>query len=129
MSIIPDSHRDLLDRPLFGHLGTVRPDGGPQVNVMWFEWDGEFVRFTHIPQRQKYRNLQANPRISLEVADPDNGYRFIEVRGELDHVDPDPTGEYYMHLSERYGNPMSEPPPDAADRIILVVKPTKVVVH
>jgi predicted pyridoxine 5'-phosphate oxidase superfamily flavin-nucleotide-binding protein len=41
MSVIPDSHRDLLERPLYAHLATVRPDGKPQVNPMWFGWDGE----------------------------------------------------------------------------------------
>ena len=89
---------DLLERPLFGHLGTMRPDGRPQVNVMWFDWDGELLRFTHIPQRQKYRNLQANPRISLSVADPDDGYRYLEVRGLLERIEDDPGGKFYMEL-------------------------------
>jgi PPOX class probable F420-dependent enzyme len=129
LSLVPDAYVDLLERPLFGHLGTVRPDGAPQVNVMWFSWDGELLRFTHIPQRQKYRNLQADPRISLCIADPDNGYRFLEVRGELERIDDDPGGQFYMELAERYGEPMTQPPEDAEDRIILVVRPTKVIPH
>ena len=129
MSVVPDTYVDLLERPLFGHLGTTRPDGSPQVNVMWFDWDGELLRFTHIPQRQKYRNLEADPRISLSVADPDDGYRYLEVRGELERVEDDPGGRFYMELADRYGQPMSQPPKDADDRIVLVVRPTKAVVH
>ena len=129
LSLVPDTYVDLLERPLFGHLGTTRPDGYPQVNVMWFGWDGEFLRFTHIPQRQKYRNLQINPRISMSVADPDDGYRYLEVRGVLERIEDDPGGKFYMELSARYGHPMSQPPRDADDRIVLVVRPTKAVVH
>lgn len=41
-TVLPESHLDLLTRPLFGHLATTRPDGTPQVNPMWFSWDGAF---------------------------------------------------------------------------------------
>ena len=129
MPLIPDTHADLLERPLFAHLGTTRPDGDPQVNVMWFVWDGELLRFTHIPQRQKYRNLQANPAISLSIADPDDGNRSIEVRGRLERIEDDAGGQFFMELSARYGEPRTEPPRDADDRIVLVARPTKVVAH
>ena len=62
---IPDHLRPLLDRPLFGALGTIRPDDTVQVNPMWFEFDGEHVRFTHTNKRGKFRNLQRNPSMSL----------------------------------------------------------------
>jgi PPOX class probable F420-dependent enzyme len=129
VSVVPESYVDLLERPLFGHLGTTRPDGDPQVNVMWFGWDGELLRFTHIPKRQKYRNIQANPHVSLSVADPDDGYRYVEVRGVVERIEDDPGGRFYMELSARYGEPMTEPPPDADDRIVIVVRPTKAVTH
>jgi len=122
-SPIPASYRDLLERPLYGHLATVRPDGTAQVNPMWFDFDGEFLQFTHTSTRQKYRNLKANPSAALSIADPDQPYRYLEVRGVLDHVDPDPTGAFYRHLSRRYGAG-DQAPDDAADRIILYIRPT-----
>jgi PPOX class probable F420-dependent enzyme len=67
---VPESHQDLLERPLFGHLCTIRPDGAPQSSVMWFDWDGELLRFTHRKDRQKYRNVQHDPRVSMSVHDP-----------------------------------------------------------
>src|SRR5712672_3498971 len=78
-SELPPSHQDLLQRPLFAHLATLRPDGSPQSSVMWFAWDGERVRFSHTRNRQKYRNLENDPRVSFHVQDPDNPYRTLEV--------------------------------------------------
>jgi PPOX class probable F420-dependent enzyme len=120
---IPASHRDLLERPLYGHLATIRPDGGVQVNPMWFAFDGQEIRFTHTSTRQKYRNLAANPAWAMSVTDPDRPYRYLEVRGVLDHVEPDPEGAFYAELSTRYGAGGNRPA-DAADRVILVVRLT-----
>ena len=46
---VPTSHRDLLERPLIAHVATVRTDGGPQTNPMWFGWDGERIRLRGAP--------------------------------------------------------------------------------
>jgi PPOX class probable F420-dependent enzyme len=118
---IPDDLADLLERPLYGSLGTVRPDGTVQVNPMWYEFDGESVRFTHTTFRAKYRNLQKNPAMSLLITDPDNPQRYLEVRGALAQVVPDPSGAFFVRLGQRYGDPDSQPPPDRADRVILVM--------
>lgn len=111
----------LLDLPTYGHLGTVRPDGSVQVNPMWFEFDGEHVRFTHTTYRQKYRNLQKNPAMALSILDPENPFKYLEVAGKLVDVVPDPTGAFFVRLQNRYGNPSQEPPADIADRVILVM--------
>ncbi|MFJ6652643.1 PPOX class F420-dependent oxidoreductase [Microbacterium sp. NPDC091313] len=118
---IPADLRDLLEQPYYGSLGTVRPDGTVQVNPMWFELDGDRLLFTHTTKRQKFRNLQANPSMSLAVFDPDNPYRYLEVRGRLVEVTPDPTGAFYVRLGRRYGNAGQQPPPDIADRVILAM--------
>lgn len=119
--IIPAGYRHLLEEPLYGHLGTIRPDDTVQVTPMWFEFDGEHLRFTHTITRQKYRNLQHNPSMALSVIDPDNVFSYLEVAGKLVEVVPDPTGEFYVRLQNRYGNPSDVPPPDKADRVILVM--------
>src|ERR1700753_2045267 len=118
----PADSRDLLERPLYGHLATVRQDGTVQVEPMWFEFDGEFIQFTHTSKRQKYRNLMTNPSPALSVNDPDQPYRFLEVRGVLAHVDPDPEGAFYRQLSRRYGGAY-QAPPDAGGRGVLVLPP------
>lgn len=126
---IPDDLRDLIDRPLFGALGTVRPDNSVQVNPMWFDFDGDHIRFTHTTYRAKYRNLQENPSMSLLLVDPDDPQRYIELRGALATVEPDPQGAFYVHLGRRYGDPDQQPPPDAADRVILYMRVDRVGRH
>ncbi|HET6732693.1 PPOX class F420-dependent oxidoreductase [Mycobacterium sp.] len=126
MVAIPSDYEHLLKRPLYGHLATTRPDGRPQVNPMWFDWDGELLRFTHTSKRQKYRNITANPNVAMSISDPENPYRYLEVRGVVEEIVPDPTGSFYLHLNDRYGGPLTEPPADKADRVILVVRPTEV---
>jgi PPOX class probable F420-dependent enzyme len=119
---VPASHADLLTRPLFAHLATVRPDGAPQSSVMWFAWDGERIRMTHTNQRQKFRNLQHEPRIALSIADPDNEYRYLEVRGVVESIeDDDEKASYYRFLQERYDNVYEIT--DAPTRIIITIRP------
>jgi len=118
---IPDELIDLIERPIFAGLGTVRPDNTVQVNPMWFDYDGETLRFTHTTKRAKYRNLLQNPSMSLMIFDPDRPIHYVELRGKLTEVIPDPHGDYYVHLGRRYGNPDQAPPPDKADRVILVM--------
>ncbi|MFB8385740.1 PPOX class F420-dependent oxidoreductase [Microbacterium sp. NPDC055910] len=119
--IVPAEYRRLLELPLYGHLGTIRPNDTVQVTPMWFEFDGEHVRFTHTNYRQKYRNLQHNPSMALSILDPDSPFRYLEVAGRLVEVVPDPEGAFYVQLQNRYGNPSTTPPPDKADRVILVM--------
>jgi len=123
--VIPDHLLPLLERPLFAALGTIRPDDTVQVNPMWFEYDGEHVRFTHTNKRGKFRNLQRNPSMSLLLIDDENPMSYLELRGRLTEVIDDPGGDFYVRLGRRYGNPDQEPPPDKADRVILVMSVEK----
>ena len=123
---IPSAYRRLLDLPIYGALGTIRPDDTVQVNPMWFEFDGEHVRFTHTNQRGKFRNLQRNPSMSLLLIDDENPQRYLELRGRLADVIDDPAGAFYVRLGRRYGNPDQQPPPDRANRVVLVMAIEKV---
>jgi PPOX class probable F420-dependent enzyme len=124
---IPADYIPLIVEPNFGMLGTILPNDTPQVNPMWFQYDAETntVRFTHTTYRQKYRNLQRNPAMSLAIFDPQDPERYLEVRGTLVETIPDPTGAFYVQLQNRYGNPSDVPPRDKAERIILVMSITK----
>ena len=111
--VIPGSLADLVERPLYAHLATVRPDGTPQVNPTWFRFDGEFLWLTTTARRQKNRNWQVQPAVALSITDPDRPSRYLEVRGRVERIVPDPTGAEFVRLAERYGMPQG-PPPDAA---------------
>ncbi|MDQ7908454.1 PPOX class F420-dependent oxidoreductase [Phytohabitans sp. ZYX-F-186] len=122
----PETHADLLERPLFAHLATVRPDGSPQSSVMWFEWDGKRIRMTHTKTRQKFQNLSREPRVALSVVDPEDGYRFLEVRGVVEAIeDDDAVASFYKSLQIRYG--MDYPIRDAPVRVVMTIRPTSYV--
>ena len=119
--VIPAHLLPLLEEPNYAYLGTIRPDDTVQVNPMWFAFDGETLRFTHTTKRAKYRNLMHNPSMSLAITDPVDPLRYVEVRGRLIEVIPDPEGAFYVELGKRYGNPDQQAPADRADRVILVM--------
>jgi len=125
---ISDHFRRILEAPVFAFLGTTRPNGEVQVNPMWFEFDAETqtIRFTHTTKRAKFRNLQQNPAMTLAMIDPENAHKYVEVRGRLAEVIPDPEGAFYVHLGQRYGDPDTAVPADHPDRVILVMQIEKV---
>ena len=125
MPEVPASHLDLLEKPVFAHLATVRPDGSPQSSVMWFAWDGSLIRMTHTRTRQKFANLSREPRVALSIADPDDQYRFLEVRGTVEKIEEDPGAEFYRSLQRRYG--MDYPIRDADVRVIITIRPDRFV--
>lgn len=126
VTVIPASARAFLDDTVVAILATVRPDGIPQANPMWFAFDEATttIRFTHTSKRGKFRNLQVNPGMALVIT-ADGGSRYAEFRGRLVESIADPTGSFYGDLSQRYTGTRVTPP-DAADRVILVMSIEKV---
>jgi PPOX class probable F420-dependent enzyme len=124
--MIPESHADLLTRELYVHLATINPDGSPQVTPVWQIWDGEFLRFTTTTERRKHVNVARTPQVSISVNDPDQPYRYLEVRGVIERIDADPKGDFFDVLAKRYGLPYEAPVGDAERRVILVMRPTRV---
>jgi PPOX class probable F420-dependent enzyme len=81
--IIPDSHLDLFKKKAFAHLATLMPGGQPQVTPVWVDFDGHQVVINTAEGRQKDKNLQRDGRVALSIIDPDNPYRYLEVRGRV----------------------------------------------
>jgi PPOX class probable F420-dependent enzyme len=98
---IPDSHRDLLERPICGVFTTIGPDGWPQSSLVWVDHDGACARVNTTLQRQKGRNLLADDRVSLLVVDPDNTARFVQVRGDAELL-TDGAVEHVDALARKY---------------------------
>jgi PPOX class probable F420-dependent enzyme len=121
----PPTHIDLLERPLFAHMATVRADGAPQVNPMWFLWepDQQVIKLTHTKTRHNYRYIQSQPRVALSITDPDDPYRYLQVRGVVEKVEDDPTGTFYQTLQQRYRGYKREVL-DRDVRVVLTLRPT-----
>jgi PPOX class probable F420-dependent enzyme len=82
-TVIPASHLDLFKKKAFAHLATLMPNGQPQVTPVWVDYDGSQVLFNTAQGRQKDKNLQRDPRVALSIMDPDNPYRYLEIRGRV----------------------------------------------
>ena len=80
---IPEKYRDLFSKRAFASLGTLMPDGRPQVTPVWVDYDGRQILINTAEGRQKDKNLQRDGRVALSILDPDNPYRYLEVRGRV----------------------------------------------
>lgn len=100
--MIPESHVELLLQKGFAHVATIGPDGAPQSNPVWYDWDGEHVRFSQTRTRQKVHNLERDPRIALSILDPENPYRYLEIRGRLVAVEPDSDDAFIDSPAKKY---------------------------
>jgi PPOX class probable F420-dependent enzyme len=98
---IPASHLDLLTRPIHGVLTTMMPDGQPQSTLVWCDFDGECARVNTTAERQKGRNMLANPKVTLLVIDPDDTARFIAIRG-LAQLIADGAVEHLDEITRQY---------------------------
>ncbi len=125
---IPESFADLLDwdTKSFAHVATIGPDGAPQNNPVWFDWDGEHLKFSLTTGRQKYRNLRADSRVSLSILDPADPYRYLEVRGELVEIEPDPNIDFISRMAKKYiGKDRYPWHREGDERVVMKVKPVK----
>ncbi len=82
-SVIPNTHIDLFNKKAFANLATLMPDGQPQVTPVWVDFDGRYVLINTAEGRQKDKNMQRDRRVALSLLDPDNPYRYLEVRGQV----------------------------------------------
>ena len=127
--MIPDSHADLLDWDTrsFAHVATIGPKGEPQSNPVWFDWDGTHVKFSLTTGRQKYRNLQNDKRISMSIIDPGDAYRYVEIRGELDQIEPDPDIDFISRMAKKYlGKDRYPWHREGDERVIMMIRPVKI---
>jgi PPOX class probable F420-dependent enzyme len=129
---LPSSHLDLVARPIHGVLTTLMPDGQPQSSLVWFDYDGESLRVNTTRQRQKGRNMQANPKVSLLIIDPDDTGRWIEARGTVD-ISEDGALEHLDELTQQhtrhehyYGGIYPVERQAQETRIICRIRPNKI---
>jgi PPOX class probable F420-dependent enzyme len=102
--LIPESHCDLLVGTAHGVLATMMPNGQPQSTIVWVDYDGKHVLLNTTLERQKGRNMQANPKVTVLVVDPADGSRWIEVRGTVVAMTEEGAIAHADKLTQRYSN-------------------------
>ena len=103
MAIIPEKFHDLLEqKKAFAHLATIMPDGSPQVTPVWFDYTGGMLRVNTAKGRVKARNLREGAPVALSIMDPDNAYRYIQIRGRVKRVSEQGASEHIDSLAKKY---------------------------
>jgi PPOX class probable F420-dependent enzyme len=130
MTELPDKAKALLDAPEFATIATLNPDGQPQLTVVWVERDGDDVLVSTIKGRQKYRNIERDPKVTLLVFPKDRPYEYVEVRGTATMTE-EGGRELIDRLCTQYTGGERYKGDDGTDNVRVVVRivPTKVVIR
>jgi len=126
MTAIPEKYLDLFKKKAFASLATLMPDGRPQVTPVWVDWDGKHLIVNSAKGRQKDRNLRRDPRVALAIIDPENPYRYVEVRGKVVEITEQGADQHIDKMAKKYLDkdkyPYSQP---GEVRVLYKVAPEK----
>ena len=127
---IPEAYIDLLEQPVVVSFTTMMPDGQPQATPVWCSYDGTHILVNTAKGRRKDKNVRANPKVAVLAIDPQNPYRYLEVRGEVveiteeggvDHINQ--LAQMYVGKSQYYGGFAPAEAAERETREILKIKP------
>ncbi len=127
--MLDPSVKELASGKNFAAFTTLLPDGRPQTHIMWVDATDDQVLVNTEVERQKYRNVQRDPRVTVTIFDRDNPYHYAEVRGRVTGtVVGDEARQHLESLSQRYnGAPYANP--IASERVILRITPDRQLVR
>ena len=128
MAEIPAAVLDLMQqKKAFANLATVMPDGSPQVTPVWFDYGDGRVRVNTAKGRVKARNMQQGSRVALSILDPDNPYRYVQIRGRVARVTEEGAAAHIDSLAKKYLGkdkyPFSQP---GEVRVMYEIEPVSV---
>lgn len=129
MEKIPEEYEDLFERRTFAHFATMMEDGTPQVTPVWVDYDGEHVLINTARGRQKERNVSRDPKVGVSITDPDDPYRFVSIRGEVEAITEEGAVEHIDSLARRYMDVEEYPyhGEEGGERVVIEIRPDRVV--
>jgi PPOX class probable F420-dependent enzyme len=126
--MIPEKYLDLFSgKKAFASLATVMPDGSPQVTPVWFDYEGGKIRVNTARGRVKDRNMTQNAKVALDIMDPENPYRHVQVRGTVVAVTEEGADAHIDSLAKKYMGVDKYPYRQPNEvRVIYTIDPFKV---
>lgn len=118
---IPAEFHELLSSTAVAIVGTIGRHGEPQVTPLWFLWDGERVRISLVDGRQKLRNLRRDPAISVLIVDPARPTYYLELRGRIDELVPDPEYALEQAVARKYTGGWTDVEPAGTTRYATTI--------
>jgi PPOX class probable F420-dependent enzyme len=126
-SVVPEKYLDLFQKKAFASLGTIMPDGGLQVTPVWVDFDGTHVIVNSAKGRRKDKNLRSDPHVALAIIDPDNPYRYLEVRGHVDEITEAGADAHIDKMAKKYLGLDRYPNRQPGEvRVIYKIKPERI---
>ena len=102
MAAIPENFLDLTQKKAFAQFATLMPDGSPHVSPVWFDYDGKSILINSAKGRVKDRNVRRDPRVGIDIVDPDNPYRHLSIRGRVVDITEEGADAHIDKLSKKY---------------------------
>jgi PPOX class probable F420-dependent enzyme len=128
MAVLNDDAKALVSRPLLAWATTLASDGSPHNTVVWVDVDGEDVVFNTAIGRVKEKHLRTDPRVSVSVLDPDNGYHLVSVSGTAE-LTTDGADEQIDRLAKKYLNADSYPFRQPGEERVTVRVKARNIIH
>jgi PPOX class probable F420-dependent enzyme len=127
MAEIPQKYRDLFEKRGFAHFATLMPDGSPHVTPVWIDLQDGNVLVNSAKGRVKDRNVRNNPHVALAISDPENPYRYVQVRGRVVDITEKGADAHIDRMAKKYMGVDSYPYRNAAEvRVIYKIQPEHV---
>ncbi len=124
MTEIPEKYRDLLVGPVVVSLATILPDGRPQVTPVWCDVKDGHIRVNTAEGRRKHRDMVDRPHVTVMALDPENPFRYIEVRGRVANITEDGADAHIDQLAQLYlGVDIYPNHSDEETRVICSIEP------
>lgn len=116
---IPETFLDLFSKRAFANLATIMPSGSPQVTPVWCDYQDGCVLINTARGRQKDRNMQRDPHVAMAILDPDNPYRYVEIRGRVENASEDGADEHIDRMAKKYLGVDKYPYRDPSEKRVL----------
>lgn len=126
MAGLTDDQAQLFLNKNFGSVATLRKDGTAQVTPVWLDYEGGEIVLNTAYGRAKERNLRRDPRVTVEVHDTKDPYRYVSVSGTAEFVD-DGADAHIDRMAMKYLGVDTYPYRKASERRVIVrVRPERV---
>lgn len=124
--VIPANYLDLFEKKAFAHLATLNDDGTPQVTPVWVDYDGKHVLVNSARGRRKDKNMERNRAVALSIQDPDNPYRYLEVRGQVEEITEEGADQHIDKMAKKYIGVNKYPNRSPGEvRVLYKIKPER----
>lgn len=126
MATIPDKYADLLTgKKAFANIATVMKDGTPQVTPVWFDYTDGKIRINTARGRVKSRTLRQGAPVAMSILDPENPYRYLQIRGKVASTTESGADAHIDSLAKKYLGQEKYPFRQTGEvRIMCEIEPT-----